>query len=114
MRRPRHHRTTRITAGFSQVSPIGFSSLVLTSSVNVMHSYTAYGLGIHSALELRELVKRETRADVVIGLGAVNFTRPPGADGADWVWATRAEACVDYPEIARFHIKDGKEITIDA
>src|SRR5262245_23686011 len=78
-----------------------------------MFSYTAYGLGIHSMLELPELVTRETHADAVIRTGPVDSTQPPGAGGEDWIWATRDTACLSFDEAGKYLVRGGNEITID-
>jgi len=79
-----------------------------------MSGYSAYGLGIDSSLELPELVKTETRPDVVIQLGPVDFSkRPQDADGSDWVWATRDRACFFIEGMGRFQVDNGERITVD-
>jgi hypothetical protein len=74
--------------------------------------YTAYTLGIRSALALPELPASEGREDVVIRFGSVDC-----AVSADvkqgLVHATSEEVCLYFRSIGRFLIRDGREIVID-
>jgi len=81
-----------------------------------MKNYTAYGLGICSSFDLPELVKlEETRpVDVIVQKGPVDFSRrPQGAEGSDWIWATRDEACLFIKGTGGFHVQGGKVMTVD-
>ena len=73
-------------------------------------SYSAYGLGIHSALPLPELVAGEAGEEVVIRLGQVE--RLPSSLDA-WgrgFWATAEEACYFREDTGAFLARRGREI----
>src|SRR4051812_43710039 len=80
-----------------------------------MFSYSAYGLGIASSVELPELVESQRRPDVNIRLGAVDRL-PPGHTGpanGEHSWATREAACLVFPETGAALVRQGKEIVFD-
>jgi hypothetical protein len=78
-----------------------------------MFAYTAYGLGIHSALALPELVAGAPGQDVVIGLGdAVEQpAKPTVQDGC--CHATAEEVRLAYDGVGAFRICRGREIVVD-
>jgi len=75
--------------------------------------YTAYGLGIHSALPLPELVAEKREADVIFQLGKVNGTNLRTIDNARRFKATSREVYYFLEGVARFLIREGQEVTID-
>ena len=78
-----------------------------------MYSYQAYGLGIHSALPLPELVSAPAKQDVFIRFGAL--MPPPTARGAidHHYWAKEQDVYLFWQELGTFCIRKGREITID-
>jgi hypothetical protein len=83
-----------------------------------MLPYRAYGLSITSEIALPELLAGgtgEAGADVTITLGAVD---PDGlADGerlGPFLWSSTREFWLQVPGVARFLVRDGREIVIDA
>jgi hypothetical protein len=78
-----------------------------------MFSYMAYGLGIHSALPLPELVAQEVAADVVIRLGKVDRSLLETVDAIHAFWATAEEACHFFKGVGAFLVRGGREIIAD-
>src|SRR4051794_13306349 len=80
-----------------------------------MYSYSAYGLGIGSALPLPELLEQgERRPDVMIRLDAVSDAPPPLPSGGMTGWARRDESCLVVPGVGAMLIRHGREIVLDA
>jgi len=77
-----------------------------------MPSYTAYNLGIHSALPLPELPSSDTPADVVVRFGSVDRALP-NSPKQGLIEATAEEAYLFFEGIAKFLIRSGREITVD-
>jgi hypothetical protein len=76
-------------------------------------SYIAYGLGIHSALPLPELVACEAGEDVVVRLGKVDRL-PSSLDARGYgFWATAEEACHFLAHTGAFLVRGGREIIVD-
>jgi len=76
-------------------------------------TYVAYGLGIHSALELPELITGRAPPDVVVRLGHVPGvpSDPPVGDG---LLRTNAdETCLYWPDVGAILLRHGREITLD-
>jgi hypothetical protein len=85
---------------------------ILATKSEIMPSYTAYSLGIHSALVLPELPPSDAAADVVIRFGSVDRALPD-ASKQGLIDATAEEAYLFFEGIAKFLIRAGREITID-
>lgn len=78
-----------------------------------MFSYIAYGLGIHSALPLPELMASEAGEDVVVRLGKVDRL-PSSVDATGCgFWATAEEACHFLEDAGAFLARGGREIIVD-
>jgi len=80
-----------------------------------MHSYSAYGLGIHSVLPLPEFkAAPEVEADVVIRLGNVRQSLPdiPAQTGFHMT-ATPKEACLFWDRLGTFLVRSGREIIVE-
>jgi hypothetical protein len=78
-----------------------------------MFSYSAYGLGIHSALPLPELVPCEAGEDAVVRLGKVDRL-PSSLDERGYgFWATAQEACHFLAHTGAFLARAGREIIVD-
>ena len=76
------------------------------------HFYRLFGLRIASEIELPELFKAERgRADIAFKLGTV---APLSLDAADGVAQVNGGVTVEIAEVARFHIRGGSEIIVDA
>ena len=74
--------------------------------------YRLFGLTIASEIDLPELFEAERGpADIVFRRGTV---APLGPDAVDYVAQVDGGVTVEIPKIARFHIRDGSEIIIDA
>ena len=77
------------------------------------YSYYAYGLGIHSAVHLPELVTSETQADIVVHFGQAERS-PTEMDGAvRRVWGTAQEVHLEWRDAGAFVVRDGREIIVD-
>ena len=81
-----------------------------------MYNYIAYNLGICSALPLPELqISAESRADVLILLGRVDWSPPPRASGEEEpsfeIWS--GTAYFSWAQLGRFRVREGREIIID-
>jgi hypothetical protein len=78
-----------------------------------MFSYTAYGLGLQSAVPLPELMAGATAADVVIRCGkvAVSPPEPNGPDG--YVRGTVEAVFLFQREVGTFLVRGGHEIIVD-
>ncbi|HEU4751801.1 MAG TPA: serine kinase [Armatimonadota bacterium] len=75
-------------------------------------SYQAYGLGIHSAIPLPELVFRDVRADVLITMGEVRPLCVSGAVTGRVFRAHGSEVYFSWPGVADALVRDGREITV--
>lgn len=84
-----------------------------------MYSYTAYGLLIHSDIELPELIEAagETACAaslrLYIRVGKIDRARPPDADPSAPFWATPDAVFLQYPTAAAYLVCSGREIAID-
>jgi HPr Serine kinase C-terminal domain len=79
-----------------------------------VHSYSAYGLTIHSILPIPELVSSvATCPDVCIQLGAVQGSFPKGAGIDDCFHLTASEAHLQWEHVGAFRVRNGNEITIE-
>ena len=80
----------------------------------ILYQYFAYGLSIHSDIEIREFPPRETEtADITIQLGHVAAE----LDGAEWfrsTWQAKAgHFQMDVPDVGRFLATNGNQMIID-
>jgi HPr Serine kinase C-terminal domain len=79
-----------------------------------MFSYRAYGLGIHAAMPLPELVAGEAEGEVTIRFGSVNH---PPADAFEngWVYCRPApgEELFSWRGAGSFLVRGGHEIVVD-
>jgi hypothetical protein len=79
-----------------------------------MNQYWAYGLGIHSALLLPELVAvAKVHVDVVIRLGKVEHPRSDRCSAGSCFHPSDREAFFFWEGIGSFLVKDGVEITME-
>jgi hypothetical protein len=79
-----------------------------------LFTYVAYGLGIHSTLELPELTPGSTRPDVVVRPGHVPPLPSAPSAGDVSLRASADEACLYWPDVGAFLLRQGREITFDA
>lgn len=79
----------------------------------MMHTYLAYGLGIHSELELPELVPAPADADILIQYARANISvDAENAPGGIYDAATN-ELQIRYDGIGAFVIRRGCEIAVE-
>src|SRR3990172_12767953 len=78
-----------------------------------MYSYTVFGLEVCSEMPIPELVESKGEPDVIVRLGSVDRSRPDGAKAGQHFWATPDECCIFEDEVATFHVRAGREITVD-
>jgi hypothetical protein len=75
-----------------------------------MYAYVAYGLGIHSATPLPELVPRAVAADVVIAPGEVEPLPLEAVSEDHQFWAGVGQACHVFKGIGAFWVCEGRDI----
>src|SRR2546421_12252878 len=79
-----------------------------------IHSYFAYGLGIHSLLPLPEFMAAPVGADVVIKMCDVSHSFPDVRDAQSFhMSATPQETCISWDRLGTFLVRNGKEIIIE-
>lgn len=78
-----------------------------------MFTYVAYGLGIHSALELPELTPGPAPPDVAVGLGHVPDVPSNSAAGDGLLRVSAGETCLHWPDVGAVLLRHGREITLD-
>ena len=79
-----------------------------------MYRYTAYGLGISSALQLPELDAGEASTDLVIRFGSLKHAAPE-TDSLEYSdWKNDCGMYLFWKNVCTILIKGGKEIIIDA
>jgi hypothetical protein len=71
-----------------------------------MYVYRAYELGIHSEIQLPELIAQEVPADVIVRWGKLANDRTCKSNGGDYFLG-------EVPELGTFLVKAGREIVID-
>jgi hypothetical protein len=78
------------------------------------HNYQAYGLNIHSTIELPELRPAgfSEPADLLIQSGAV-AAPPLGERASGLVWTPAGDACLAFRDAGAFLVRSGREITAD-
>jgi len=76
-------------------------------------TYVAYGLGIHSALELPELTPGPAPSDVVVRLGPVPEVPSDPPTSGNLLSMTAGEARLYWPDVGAVLLRHGREITLD-
>ena len=87
--------------------------MTLAEKSGDMYSYTVFGLEVCSEMPIPELVESKGEPDVIVRLGSVDRSRPDGAKAGQHFWATPDECCIFEDEVATFHVRAGREITVD-
>lgn len=78
-----------------------------------IHSYTAYGLGIHSPLPLPELVVSEAEAEVAVRAGRLELPpSTPTSTGCSFSFA-QGKIYLFWEKVGKFLVQDGHEIIMD-
>lgn len=78
-----------------------------------MYYYTAYGLNIHSELELPQLFEGSEIADVTVRYGSVSLSVAELGDSDRVVIGSPQEVKVFWREIGSFCVRNGNEIIMD-
>lgn len=78
-----------------------------------MFFYKAYGLNIHSHLELPELTPYNGKLDVSINFGKVKFFEAKYLEGGTKYEITPEEIHLSWREVANFRLINGQKIIID-
>lgn len=76
-----------------------------------MYSYSAYGLNIHSEINLANLASGSASPDVQIRRGKV--VSPSGAKD-NGTWTTRSDIYFRFQDIGTIQVSDGSAIVVDA
>jgi hypothetical protein len=76
-------------------------------------TYVAYGLGIHSALELPELIPGPARPDVIVRLGDLPSVPSTPPDAIGLLRMSADEAWLHWPDVGAILVRRGREITLD-
>jgi hypothetical protein len=76
-------------------------------------TYVAYGLGIHSALELPELTPGPAASDVVVRLGPVPEVPSDPPTRGNLLSMTATEARLYWPDVGAALLRQGREITLE-
>ncbi|MGE5458832.1 MAG: hypothetical protein ACM3NJ_00120 [Methanobacterium sp.] len=79
-----------------------------------VYSYTAFGLIIHSQIEIPELIASEGEADVIIRLGTVPEHLENSSSSGVRFEASPDEFLLSLDTVGRYLVSGGKEITIEA
>jgi len=78
-----------------------------------MYFYSAYGLNIHSALALPELITGGVEADVVIRIGKIEFPPSEVTIEDSYFHMMPEQAYFFWNIVGKFLVRHGKEIIID-
>lgn len=78
-----------------------------------MRSYFAYGLGIHSELELPELTEKSAEPDIQIRLAQLGFDSSGFEMESGVFYAEALDARVRFDGIGAFLIRNGSEVLIE-
>jgi hypothetical protein len=76
-------------------------------------TYVAYGLGIHSDLELPELTRGPAPPDIVVRRGSIPGQPGGRASSHTLLHTADDEASLYWPDVGTFVLRHGKEITFD-
>jgi hypothetical protein len=77
------------------------------------NSYIAYGLGIHSAISMPELIATNADCDVTIKFGEVKYPSQEEELPEHTFYGLPGEMYLYWKEVATFMIRNGNEIIID-
>lgn len=78
-----------------------------------MYRYRAFGLGVGSELPIPELLEGGSEIEVLIRLGQVDRTPPPGAAAGGWSEVHGDSAYLSWDGVGTFQVRGGTEITVD-
>jgi hypothetical protein len=88
--------------------------VVDNEELNIVHTYSAYGLGIHSELLLPELVPApDAKADIVIRFGTVDHSSANIVNSNRCFHFAPDKACYYWDGIVAYQAQNGNEIIID-
>lgn len=79
----------------------------------LMYNYSAYGMGIHSALPLPELKASKARADVEIQIHRLTNLPIEDKTTYHYSWASEQGVYLYWKDVATFLVQDGRKIIID-
>ena len=87
-------------------------------SISITMIYSAYGLNIRSQIQLPELLTNDqadvSEINVHIRIGRVSQDGlEDGTQVAPGLWVSQSKLWFQVPDVARFQVRDGQEITID-